>query len=71
MIMSMVFLLPFDITPILAANMEYLLKKQGGNCHTELQFYKPLPNNIIIITCATFPMELKCDGARNCKVLAV
>ena len=65
------FLLPFDVMPTSVANMEYLSKKQGGNCHIELQFHKPLPNNIIIITYATFPMELKIDGARNWRVVAV
>ena len=65
------FLLPFDVMPTSAANMEYLSKKQGGNCHIELQFHKPLPNNIIIITYATFPMELKIDDARNCRLVAV
>ena len=39
------FLLPFDVTPTSVANMEYLSKKQGGNCHIELQFHKPLPHN--------------------------
>ena len=65
------FLLPFDVTPTSAANMEYLSKKQGGNCCIELQFHKPLPHNIIIITYATFPMELKIDGTRNCRVVPV
>ena len=65
------FLLPFDVMPTSAANMEYLSKKQGGNCCIELQFCKPLPHNIIIITYATFPMELKTDAARNCRVVPV
>ena len=65
------FLWPFDVMPTSVANMEYLSKKQGGNCCIELQFHKPLPHNIIIITYATFPMELKIDGARNCRVVPV
>ena len=65
------FLLPFDVTPTSVANIEYLSKKQGGNCHIELQFCKPLPHNIIIITYATFPMKLKIDGTRNCRVVPV
>ena len=65
------FLLPFDVMPTSAANMKYLSKKQGGNCHIELQFCKPLPHNIIIITYPTFPMELKIDAARNCRVVPV
>ena len=44
------FLLPFDVTPTSAANMEYLGRKMGGNCRIELQFCKPLPHNIMIIT---------------------
>ena len=44
------FLLPFDMTPTSAANMENLGRKAGGNCRIELQFHKPLPNNIMIIT---------------------
>ena len=65
------FLLSFDVMPTLMANMEYLSKKQGRNCHVELQFCKPLPHNIIIITYATFPMEWKIDGTRNCRVVPV
>ena len=44
------FLLPFDMTPTSAANMEYLGRKTGGSCRIELQFHKPLPYNIMIIT---------------------
>ena len=51
--------------------MEYLSKNQGGNCHIELQFHKPLPHNIIIISYATFSMELKIDGTRNYRVVPV
>ena len=65
------FLLPFDMTPTSAANMEYLGRKTGGNCRIELQFHKPLPNNIMIITYAIFPMELQIDMARNCRVVPV
>ena len=65
------FLLPFDVTPTSAANIEYLGRKTGGNCRIELQFCKPLPNNIIIITYAIFPMELQIDMARNCRVVPV
>ena len=32
------FILPFDVTPTSAANMEYLSKKEGGHCRIELQF---------------------------------
>ena len=65
------FLLPFDVTPTSAANMEYLSKKKEGNCRIELQFRKPLPNNIIILSYAIFPMELKIDAARNCSAVPV
>ena len=65
------FLLPFDVTPTSAANMEYLGRKTGGNCRIELQFHKLLPNNIMIITHATFPMELQIDIARTCRVVPV
>ena len=65
------FLLPFDITPTSAANMEYLGRKMGGNCRIELQFHKPLPHNIMIITYAIFPMELQIDIARNCRAVPV
>ena len=65
------FLLPFDITPTSVANMEYLGRKKGGNCRIELQFHKPLPHNIMIITYAIFPMELQIDMARNCRVVPV
>jgi hypothetical protein len=65
------FLLPFDVTPTSAANMEYLSKKEGGNCRLELQFRKPLPNNIIVLTYAIFPNELRIDGVRNCRVVPV
>ena len=34
------FILPFDVTPTSAANMEYLSKKEGGHCRIELQFKK-------------------------------
>ena len=50
------FLLPFDVTPTSAANMEYLGRKTGGNCRIELQFRKPLPHNIMITTYAIFSM---------------
>ena len=65
------FLLPFDVTPISAANMEYLSKKEGEHCRIELQFKKPLPHNIIIISYAIFPNELKIDDAWNCRVVPV
>ena len=65
------FLLPFDVTPTSAANMEYLGRKIGENCRIELQFCKPLPNNIIITTCTIFPMEMQIDMARNCTVVPV
>ena len=65
------FLLPFDVTPTSAANMEYLGRKTGGNCRIELQFHKPLPHNIMIITYAIFPMELQIDMARYCRAVAV
>ena len=60
------FLLPFDVTPTSAANMEYLGRKTGGNCRIE-----PLPHNIMIITYAIFPMELQIDMARNCRTVPV
>ena len=62
------FMLPFDVTPTSSANMEYLSKKEGGNCTLELQFHEPLPKDIIILTYAIFPAELRIDGARNCSV---
>ena len=65
------FIIPFDVTPTSAANMEYLSEKEGGHCRIELQFKKPLPHNIIIITYAIFLYELRIDGARNCKVIPV
>ena len=65
------FLLPFDITPTSAANMEYLGRKTRRNCKIELQFRKPLPHNIMIITYAIFPMELQIDMARNCRAVPV
>ena len=65
------FLLPFDVTPTSAANMEYLCRKTGGNCRIELQFRKPLPHNIMILTYAIFPMELQIDMARNCRAIPV
>ena len=43
--------------------MKYLSKNEGGHCRIELQFIKPLPHNIIIITYAIFPNELRKDGA--------
>ena len=64
-------ILPFDVTPTSAANMEYLSKKEGGHCRIELQFKKPLPHNIIIITYAIFLYELRIDGAQNCRVVPV
>ena len=65
------FLLLFDVTPTSVANMEYLGRKAEGNCRIELQFHKPLPHNIMIITYATFPMELQIDMARNCRAVPV
>ena len=59
------FLLPFDVTPTSSANMEYLAKKEGGNCRLEMHFRKPIPENITIITCAIFPSELFIDAARG------
>ena len=64
-------LLPFDMTPTLTVNMEYLGMKTGGNCRIALKFHKPLPNNIMIISYAIFPMELQIDMARNCRVVPV
>ena len=59
------------VTPTSAANMEYLSKKEGGHCRIELQFKKPLPHNIIIITYAIFPYDLRIDGAQNYRVVLV
>ena len=69
--LEVTFLLPFDVTPTSVANMEYLGRKTGGNCRTELQFCKPLPHNIMITTYAIFPMELQIDMARNCRTVPV
>ena len=65
------FILPFDVTPTSAANMEYLSEKEGGHCRIELKFKKPLLHNIIIITYAIFPNELRIDGARKCRVFPI
>ena len=65
------FILPLDVTPTSAANMEYYSKNEGRHCRIELQFKKPLPHNIIIITYAIFPNELRIYGARNCRVVPV
>ena len=65
------FLLPSDVTPTSVANMEYLGRKMGGNCRIELQFCKPLPHSIMIITYAIFPMELQRDMARNYRAVPV
>ena len=65
------FILPFDVTPTSAVNMEYLSRKEDGHCRIELQFKKPLPHNIIIITYAIFPYELRIDGVQNCRVVPV
>lgn len=65
------FLIPFDVTPTAAANMEYLSIKECGNCRLELQFKESLPHNIVVLTYAIFPMELHIDGARNCRVCPV
>ena len=63
------FILPFDVTPSSAANMENLSKKGGGHCRIELQFKKLLSHNIIIIPYAIFPYELRIDDAQNCRVV--
>ena len=65
------FILPFDVTPTSAANMEYLSRKEGGHCRIELQLKNPLPHNIIIITYAIFPYKLRIDVVQNCRVVAV
>ena len=65
------FIIPFYVTPTSAANMEYLSKKECGHCRIELQFKKLLRHNIIIITYAIFPNELRIDGARNCRVVPI
>ena len=58
------FILPFDVTPTSAANMEYISKKEGGHCRIELKFKKPLPHNVILkITYAIFPYKLRIVGA--------
>ena len=57
-----IFILPFDVTPTSAANMEYLSQKEDGHCRIKLQFKKPPSHNIIIITYAIFPYELVIDG---------
>ena len=62
------FLLSFDISSKHGVSRQ---KKTGGNCRIELQFHKPWPNDIMIITYAIFPMELQIDIARNCRVVPV
>ena len=44
--------------------MEYLGRKTRGNYRIQLQFHKPLPNNIMIITYTIFPMDLQNNMAR-------
>ena len=63
------FILPFNVSPSASATMEYLSKKEGGNLCLYLQFKRGLPHNITVITYATFPMELRIDAARNCRVV--
>ena len=66
-----IFVLPFYVTPTSAANIEYVSEKEGGHCRIEQQFKQPLPHNIIIITYAICPYELRIDGAQNCRVVPV
>lgn len=59
------FLLPFDIVPTAAGNLEYIARKNGGTCSLELSFSKPLPEDIYVITYGVFPYLLEIDAARN------
>ena len=65
------FLLPFDVTPTSAAKHGISRQNNRGNSRIELQFRKPLPHNIMIITYAIFPMELQIDMARNSRAVPV
>ena len=67
--MDGLFLLPFDVSPTSASNMEYLAIKEGGNCRLELQFREPLPNNIDVLTYAIFPWEVRINELRSCRIV--
>jgi len=62
------FLIPFDVQPTAAGNLQYLAQRQGGHCRVELTWKKPLPCNICIIVYAIFPSVIGIDVARNVKV---
>jgi len=63
------FLLPFDVQPTAAGNLQYLARRTGGHCRLELLFKEPLPCNICVITYAIFPSILEIDHSRNVRVV--
>ena len=63
------FLLPFDVQPTAAGDLQYMARRSGGHCRLELTFKEPLPNNICIITYAIFPAILEIDLPRNVRVV--
>ena len=63
------FLIPFEVQPTAAANLQYLARRTGGHCRLELTFKKPLPHNVCVITYALFPSVLEIDQARNVRVI--
>jgi hypothetical protein len=63
------FLLPFDVQPTAASNLQYLARRTGGHCRLEMTFKNPLPCNICLIMYAIFPSILEIDYARNVRVV--
>ncbi len=63
------FLLPFDVQPTAAGDLQYMARRSGGHCRLELIFKEPLPHNICVITYAIFPAILEIDFARNVRVV--
>ena len=59
------FLLPFDVVPTAAGNLDYIAKKDGGTCSLEIYFSEPLPEDIYVLTYGVFPYVLEIDAARN------
>jgi len=63
------FLIPFDVQPTAAGDLQYMARRTGGHCRIELLFKEPLPVNICVVTYAIFPAILEIDLPRNVRVV--
>ena len=62
------YVIGFDFTPDREADEEHISLPRQGNVRIEACFKKPLPEPVICILCAEFPLHVEIDNSRKVTV---